>query len=492
MTKTWAIARHMIAEGIRMKIALVFLVLIGMVVVGLPFSVTGDGSLTGAVQSFMSYALSATAVLLGMLTIFMSRSLADELVQCQIFLVMTKPVARWQYILGKWLGITVLNAAFVACAGLTIYGMVHYIRLTHVPLGRQFVAPGSSGAAAKEEDGESEAGGARAWQTFDEAQLEHEVLVARHALKCKLPDFTRPALQEFERNLEEGLYANTPDLDPRAEKARLARKYEARWRVVGPLEKRIFEFENVLCDRSPGQAVQLRYKTDVSQPPLDDVFRAFWQFGDLAKGTKTYNLKARHVVGRFHTIAVAADAVAEDHTFVAYFSNENPFTVQGEDQSPNVIDFRKSNGVELLFVVGSFEGNLIRLLLLLMCKLMFLAAVALLMTTVFSFPVACLASFTFYVLAALQPFLAETWDTVVFDYSWAANLWSKLQLKTVLWLIVGNLSRYDAVESFVNGRNVSLVWVIQAVAELALVRSAVLLGVAMLLFERREVAEVSV
>jgi len=72
----WAVARQMIAEGIRMKIALVFLVLLGLVVLGLPFSIRGDSSLTGAVQSFMSYGLNATGVLLGMLTIFMSRSLS--------------------------------------------------------------------------------------------------------------------------------------------------------------------------------------------------------------------------------------------------------------------------------------------------------------------------------------------------------------------------------------------------------------------------------
>ena len=105
MSTTWAIARHMIAECIRMKLAFVFLGLICLVVLGLPFSISGDRSLTGAVQSFMSYALSATGVLLGILTVFLSRSLADELVRRQILLVMTKPVPRWQYVLGKWVGI---------------------------------------------------------------------------------------------------------------------------------------------------------------------------------------------------------------------------------------------------------------------------------------------------------------------------------------------------------------------------------------------------
>ena len=52
-------------------------------------------------------------------------------------------------------------------------------------------------------------------------------------------------------------------------------------------------------------------------------------------------------------------------------------------------------------------------------------------------------------------------------------------------------SRFDAIESFVNGRNVPLVWVLQAVAELAAIKTAVVLGVAMFLFGRRELAEIS-
>ncbi len=50
----------------------------------------------------------------------------------------------------------------------------------------------------------------------------------------------------------------------------------------------------------------------------------------------------------------------------------------------------------------------------------------------------------------------------------------------------------NAVESVVNGRNVSLVWVLQAIAELAAFKTVLVLGLAILLFYRREVAEVSV
>ncbi len=451
-----------------MKVALVMVALIGLIVFGLPFSVVGDGSQSGAVQSFMSFGLNATGLLLGLLTIFLSRSVADEFVHRQIFLVMTKPVARWQYVIGKWLGIVMLDGVFLLGSGLTIYGMVHYIKSTHPPIDDR----------------------------FDEFKLNNEVLVARHALKCTPPDFRVPAKAEFERNLEEGMYDDYTDFNAKDIQRSLTKKYEAQWRVVGPSELRVFEFSNVLCNRSKGSEIQIRYKTDVSAYPPDEVFRAEWQVGDSMKGTPVYRVPVRHVIGRFHSVAVPADAVADDHTLAVYFSNKNPF--EGEPQYKSVIEFRKSSEVEVLFVVGSFEGNLLRLLTLIMCKLMFLAAVAILMTAVFSFPVACLASLTVYVLAGTRAFILEAMDTTNDEFagmfSSLNNFFaqSMLMLYDALHKVIPDFGYYNAIEDFVNGRNVSLVWVLDGMFWLVFVKTSIVLGVAILLFHRREVAEISV
>ncbi|MFQ5590834.1 MAG: ABC transporter permease [Phycisphaerae bacterium] len=353
MTQIWAVARQTISESLRMKIAVVFLLLLAMIVLGLPFSISGDSSLTGAVQSFLSYSLSATGVLLGMLTIFMSRSLSDDLVHRQLFLVVTKPIPRWKLLMGKGLGMMTLDVAFLSFSGLAIYGMVHYIRQTHPPIDDR----------------------------LDVHELENEVLVARHAIKCTPPDFTKPADIEFERNREQGSYANVPDFDPNAEKERLSRKYEARWRVVPPLATRLFMFRNVLCDRSPDKTLQLRYKTNVTAYAPDEIFRALWRFGSPEKGTPVYEFRTRHVVDRYHTIRVPADAVAADHTLSVAFHNFNPF--EGDVHTRSMIEFRKGDEPEVLFVVGSFGWNLVRVLILIFCKLTFLCAVALLMATLF-------------------------------------------------------------------------------------------------------------
>lgn len=463
----WTIARHTIAEGIRMKLALVFLVLIGLVVLGLPFSIAGDASLTGAVQSFMSYGLAATSILLALLTIFMSRSLADDLVRRQIFLVITKPIARWQYIVGKWLGISLLNFIFLTCSAATIYAMVHYIKWTHPPIDDR----------------------------YDEDSLVNEVLVARHGLKCLPPDFTKPARVEFQRNLEQGLYDDVPKFDRDRELKRLALTHEARWRFVGPQSMRVFEFENVLCDRSPDKKIQLRFRTDVTGYPSDEIFRSLWRVGDPTKGTPAYEIRVRHMVGRYHSIPVPADAVASDNTLTVYFFNRNPY--KGEPQFNNVIEFKRSNELTVLFAVGSFEWNFVRLLILIQCKLLFLGAVSLLMVTVFSYPVACLGSFTVYILAGCRAFILDALDLASDDY---ASLFSSFKeffvqsftylYNVILW-IIPDFAKYDAVENFVNGQNVSLVWVLNAIFWLVLIKTVIVLGLAVLFFHRREVAELS-
>ena len=89
--------------------------------------------------------------------------------------------------------------------------------------------------------------------------------------------------------------------------------------------------------------------------------------------------------------------------------------------------------------------------------------------------------------------LANLWDErFIFDFLTIDSAEIVLLKDTSGAWVIPDFSRYDAVESFVNGRNVSLFWVLQGFTELALLKTMILLLIAMLLFHRREVAEVSV
>ena len=127
----WAVARHTIAEGIRMKVALVFIILIIVMLPFLMITTRGDGTLPGKVQNFLAWSLGTVNLFLGLLTIFLAcGSLAGEIRDRQIHTVVTKPVRRWQILLGKWLGIGLLDLVMLMVAGLAAYGSVSYTHLT--------------------------------------------------------------------------------------------------------------------------------------------------------------------------------------------------------------------------------------------------------------------------------------------------------------------------------------------------------------------------
>ena len=62
----------------------------------------------------------------------------------------------------------------------------------------------------------------------------------------------------------------------------------------------------------------------------------------------------------------------------------------------------------------------------------------------------------------------------------------------VLFFLIPDFGYYDGLETLVDGRNVGLVWVLQGVGELVLMQTTIIMGLAMILFHRREAAEVSV
>src|SRR6202012_3843833 len=71
--------------------------------------------------------LRAITALLGLSTLWLScGTLARDIEECQIQVVATKPIARWQIWLGKWLGIVTLNAVLLAISGGCVFGLLQW------------------------------------------------------------------------------------------------------------------------------------------------------------------------------------------------------------------------------------------------------------------------------------------------------------------------------------------------------------------------------
>lgn len=117
------VARTMIEEAIRMRVALIFILMLLVMLPILPLILGSEDRVTYMVQRFLTYSMMIVATLLSVMTIMLgARSVSHELSSRQVYMTLTKPLSRWQYLLGKWLGIALLNAVLVAVSGVAIYG----------------------------------------------------------------------------------------------------------------------------------------------------------------------------------------------------------------------------------------------------------------------------------------------------------------------------------------------------------------------------------
>src|SRR3990172_9521764 len=106
MQPLFAIAWLTWKAAFRFRLFIVVAVLLLGAVVGLPILIKDDGTARGFTQILLTYTLSVIAALLGLSTLWLAcGTLARDIEECQMQVVATKPIARWQIWLGKWLGI---------------------------------------------------------------------------------------------------------------------------------------------------------------------------------------------------------------------------------------------------------------------------------------------------------------------------------------------------------------------------------------------------
>ena len=124
MHSIWAVATNTIKQALRMKVAAAFIILLMVLLPVMSVLMTGDGTLKGRLQSFVSYGLSLTSLLLCLLTIIVSiYSVTSDIEQRQIYTVITKPIRRYQFLLGKLLGVILLDVGLLVLFAGIIYAI---------------------------------------------------------------------------------------------------------------------------------------------------------------------------------------------------------------------------------------------------------------------------------------------------------------------------------------------------------------------------------
>ncbi|MFW6059723.1 MAG: ABC transporter permease [Phycisphaeraceae bacterium] len=383
-----AVARTLVDEAIRMKVALVFIVAMLLLVPMLPLMMDAEQMLKYRIQTFLAWSTISTGVLLALMTIFLAvGTITSEINRRQIFVTMTKPLARWQYLAGKWLGIALLNALLVAVAGGGIYTFTTL-------LARQ---------AARSGD--------------DRRAVQSEVLTAREST-APHPTSSELLQRQFEQRLHylqrqapaEYGEAGTPASELPANVQREVRQYILRqWYTLDPRENVTYVFHELERARDLGGTVQLRLK-----PELGDGGSGFAyldirvndrQF--LPRGESAYWELASET---YHVLAVPAQWIDDDGVLRVTLRNPPMVDAAGNEHEQSSIRFNTDDGLQLLYRINSFEANLVRSLALVWLHLCFLAILGLTAGAVLSFPAASLLSLVVYVVGVLSGYLRESLD----------------------------------------------------------------------------------
>ena len=455
MQRIFAIAGLTWKAALRFKLFLVIAVLLVLAVVGLPLIIKDDGTARGFTQIILTYSLSAITALLGLSTLWLAcGTLARDIEECQIQVVATKPITRWQIWLGKWLGIVTLNAALLAISGACVYGLLQW-RATKLPAAEQkilreqiLVARGS----AKEANNEAEI----------EAETER-ILQGR----LKNSAVEKVDVPEVRRQIREGVKADSQLVPP---------SYERIWKIDLGFAK----------NQLQGKPLQLRVKFNAAQNSPSGTYVAVWRIG-VPEKTKFWQSEPMSLAAdTFHEFEIPPDLFDANGRLTIVFYNANPVSLL----------FQMDEGMEVLYPEGGFALNFVRGLGIIFCWMALMAALGLMAASFLSFSVA-----TFFALAMLLVvFSSGTLAESVQSGSVAAGNEETGQaghsvmdvvlipaFKGVL-AVISLVKNYSPIEALSSGRNITWGELAMAFAQVVVLVGGFFAVAGIAFFNRRELA----
>ncbi len=508
-----AIARSVLDEAVRNKTVVVLLGLLLLLLAAWPYSSSAAPldvrqPLRYQIQSFLSFSSMALALLLGAVTIlFSAYSVSQDINVRRTGDVFVKPISRWVYLLGKWLGVVSMMAVILAAQIIVIYGVSRFWLGTNIPM-----------------DGN------------DAAAVNQHVLIARgEALPMPPVPFTETARQKLE-----ALIRDRPDFVAQRgpEDTFYNLVYQERNEFMsipfGTTKKYLFvglqqakrnaeELERRIAANRDQLAAQLSdhvgTRVDPSQISLPfitpyagvlgiDVQPGLLQWRFQVKGVNTYGsawgafdvrvngralpAPVRYTIERVQVRDLPASYVNDDGTLILEIAN-----VYSDSQDrTRTIQFDSDTWVQIYHVQGDFAPNLVRGGLVHLVRLAFLAMLGVAAGSLWSYPVAATFSLCVWMLAAGGQWLQDTLTVQVADTDVApVDIAFNDTLLPILRFFASFLSRYSEIgvaSHLVDGRYISYAAVGGHTFWIGVVWMGVALSLGGWLFSRRELARVQV
>ena len=366
-----AIAFLQIRAAIRSKLFISLMVVLFLVLIGLPLTIKGDGTMVGQLKVLLYYTLGLATLILGITTLWVSSgAISQEIESRQIHLVIVKPVHYFQIWLGKFLGLLAMNVMLLCFTGFTVLGLVYWTV--------------SSGAGSDQE----------------KKVLKEELLAGRRLIK-PADNLQQEARERYNILVNKGVIP--ADISREDVLMSIKKELLAEQTVVKPssIKRWVIEIPDSSAYRVKDGAgkIMLRIQFSPVRTGTNSV-AGKWSVGterkpDIFSITTTNSLDGLYNL----SIPIASDlmtaVMAEpDRKMFVEFSNDN------KDKSRPVM-FDRINGVKLFICESGFESNFMRALLIVLCRLSLLAALGLTASTLFSFPVATFVSFSVLMVSFL-------------------------------------------------------------------------------------------
>jgi len=543
----WTVARQTFVQCLRTKVAAVFAVLLIASLALLPSLMEGDGTMAGRIRTFLDYSTTAVSVLLSLVVVLLSVGLiSGDVAGKHVLILCTKPLSRWQYVIGRWLGVVMLAGTLLAGAYAAIYLTGQYLRRrTDLAIGPEdaraveteiFASRARTPAPAPDVDAVvrrriAEKKKQGDWNRTVQSYVDNYGLTWPDAVEKLIEDMRRSAGAEaqsaapggslvwnftglanagrqayggpgivLEVNSGDGVVAvRTPAamvhklvifgpvwVDGAV--GRVVGMWKGGFRAVFPLEAVKAHF----ADTEPGTEVkvaaqptlQLSYKLTSAGSDEARNRLAAWKFENPSNGF-VYDIPPQQVrVGQQATVILPAAAVDDAGRMrVRYFNySADSVTMLNSD-------------VSVLYGVGGFEMNFIKSALLVLMGLMFLAALGTCAGAAMSFAVGCLLCFVLLWIGTALRFLTEAifygagpdekgLIPIMYDIAGA--------MLAVMKVLLPDLATTLATNFLVEGTRIEWGYFGDTALLTVGLRAGVLMALGCLLFHRRELARVQV
>ncbi|MHC4788124.1 MAG: ABC transporter permease [Planctomycetota bacterium] len=487
--RIWAVARKLILEAVHRRTVLVLLIFFVVLTLSLPFMLKTEGSLKSRVQLVMSYSLVLALVLLSLVAIFVSAaSICSEIEHKHVHITDTKPLRRWQFLLGKWFGVVVMCMAILFVMSSAACVLVLYLARP----------PDVSKLTEREQR--------RVRRDYEE--LREEVLVARDSVPPNTPAGVREAAEKEMKELDERGELPEGQLSRGKLFENLLLKHTNIKMQVLPGGRHGWKFEGLRPERGGKLHVRFKAFTSTAKSELE----GRWFVLKLREGEEgepkpaagqeaekggpgDADLEVVYAVlpselGWYSAIRrqfmLPSSAISRDGALYLVYENL-------DNRASHAFD---AGAMEVLQKGGEFLPNYYRAILVMFCHIALLAALGLMAGSIFSFPVASL-TVAFFVVVGLvgvwfvsfldpDPSLQQFTPTEeLFQYIWRSIMRAFLA-------VMPHFGSFNPLGDLSDGRMVSWTFCAYSGAIMVFIKGAAALLIGMYFYARRELARVIV